>query len=78
MLPRLTRPWPLFLFSLPAHAIVYWYVLYHGLCHSPARIPPAFGRVYDATEFGLTVRVLRLLSAPTRCCACFRPLPGFV
>ena len=50
MLPRLTRPWPLFLFSLPAHAIVYWYVLYHSVCRSPARTPHPFGLVYDATD----------------------------
>ena len=38
------------LFSLPAHAIVYWYVLYHSVCRSPARTPHPCGLVYDATD----------------------------
>ena len=62
---RLARPCPLHLYSLRAHAVVYWFVL--------GPLEPTFENghgveLYDAAVSGTAVPAPPLLTACTHCC----------
>ena len=68
---RLARPCPLHLYSLRAHAVVYWFVL--------GPLEPTFENghgveLYDAAVSGTAVPGLPIRSASTRGCARVKPL----
>ena len=76
MMPRrLARPSPLPLYSLPAHDVVYWFVL------SP--LEPTFENghrveLYDAAVSGTALPALPLRSPCARCCVRNMPSRDYV
>ena len=72
---RLARPCPLHLYSLRAHAVVYWFVL--------GPLEPTFENghgveLYDAAVSGTAVPALPLHSPCTRCCVRNMPSRDYV